>query len=208
VSRYQRPWWLFVNKSAGLITTVRADSSLHEQNFLIRGEPLVQGLAWLTWGPLAALLMVIILTGLAIGFNIKEQTALIRGLFIALYLGLPALGWVGATIITNTLSKKYLQAEREAEAQECLIRLQPAPGELFYRMNPPGREETLLYQDIREVRVDAAIGSRDGRTRLILDTRYGPVTLLNETLGSQPQKLDLAREIQQSLKNHTPTLEG
>jgi hypothetical protein len=194
-----------VNKSAGLISSVQVESRLHEQRFFIRGEPLVQGLAWLIWSPLATLLVIIILTGLAIAFNIKEQSAPMRGLFIILFLGLPTVAWVAATAVTHYLSKKYLQAEREAEAQECLIRLHPQQGELFYKITPPGQEEKLLYGDIHEVRVDPAIGSRDGRVCLILDTPYGSVMLLNETLGTQSQKLDLAREIQRSLNNFLGT---
>ena len=55
MSSYQRPWWLIVNKPAGLITTVKEETDSGERVFIIRGEPLVQGLVWLTWGPTTAL---------------------------------------------------------------------------------------------------------------------------------------------------------
>jgi hypothetical protein len=180
------------------------ETSPHEQRFIIRGEPLVQGLSWLTWGPLAALLVIAVLTGFAIALNVREQSAPVRGLFIVLFLGLPVLAWVSATLMTGQLSKKYLEAERSADAQECLIRLQPEQGEFFYRTGAATQEQRLPYERIRQVKVDSPIGARDGKAVcLVLDTDHGPIILLNEKLGTQNQKVDLAREIQQSLNLYT-----
>jgi hypothetical protein len=179
---------------------VLVETRPQEQRFVIRGEPLIQGLSWLTWGPLAALLVITLLTGLAIALDVREQSAPVRGLFIILFLGAPVLAWVGATILTNQLSKKYIERERQAEIRESLIRLLPERGELFYQTGPASPEERLAYEHVRQVKVDSAIGGRDGKAAcLLLETDYGPIILLNETLGNQNQKLDLAREIQQSL---------
>ncbi len=83
MSKYQRPWWLLVNKSAGLITTIQEETGLNERVFIVRGEPMVRGLAWLIWGPAGALLVITILTGLAVGLNVREQGGLTRMLFVA-----------------------------------------------------------------------------------------------------------------------------
>ena len=66
MAQYQRPWWLIVNKTDKLTTIIREEAHLGERIFVIRGEPLVQGLAWLIWGPGAALLVVGALIWLAI----------------------------------------------------------------------------------------------------------------------------------------------
>jgi hypothetical protein len=193
-----------VNKPAGLITTVRVETSPSEQRFIIRGEPLIQGLSWLTWGPLATLIVIVILTGLAVALNVKEEKASVRALFIFLFLASPTLAWVGATFAANHFSKKHIEAEREAEARQCLIRLQPERGEFFYQTGALVREERLAYERIRKVMVDSAIGARDGKAVcLLLETDYGPLILLDETLGTQAQKVDLARQIQYSLNLHT-----
>ena len=73
MNNYQRPWWLVVNKSAGLATTIQEEAYPGERIFIIRGKPLVQGLAWLTWGPGGALLAVVILAWLAIAFKVNVQ---------------------------------------------------------------------------------------------------------------------------------------
>ena len=39
----KRPWWLLVNKPAGLITTVKEESHPGERVFIIHSEPMVQG---------------------------------------------------------------------------------------------------------------------------------------------------------------------
>ena len=89
----QRPWWLWASKSHKLSTTVREESTVTGPVYIIRGEPIIQGLTWLVWGPLSALAVIIILTGLAIVFEAKEQTLLVRALFILAFLGLPAVAW-------------------------------------------------------------------------------------------------------------------
>jgi Zn-dependent peptidase ImmA (M78 family) len=45
------------------------------------------------------------------------------------------------------------------------------------------------------------IGGHDRQALLLtLETERGPIILLNENLGTQNQKMDLAHEIQQALK--------
>ena len=122
MSNYQRPWWLMVNKPPGLITTVQEESQPGERIFVIHGEPLVQGLAWLTWGPVTAVLVVGLLTGLALAINVREQTAFIRGGMVMAFLGLPALAWIGVTLLVNRLSQKHLHKNLGAPGELCFIR--------------------------------------------------------------------------------------
>jgi hypothetical protein len=198
---YRRPWWLVVNKPAGLVTTVREEFNLGDQIFIIRGEPFVQGLAWLTWGPVGALLAVLILTWLAITLDVKEQAGTIRALFIIAFLGLPALAWGGVALALNRLSEKHLQAERQAEAEECVIRLNQKQRELFYQTTTSLTEKKVAYDHIRQARLAHPIGQRDAKVlRLILETDEGTVVLLSETLGTHAQKTDLAHKLQAALK--------
>jgi hypothetical protein len=194
---YRRPWWLVVNKPAGLVTTVQEEFKPGEQIFIIRGEPLVQGLAWLTWGPVGALLIVLILTWLAIVLNVREQPRTIQALFIVAFLGLPALAWAGVALTLNRLSEKHLQAERQAEAEECVIRLNQKQRELFYQTGPSSPEKKVAYDHIRQARVAQSIDGRKAKAqRLILETREETVVLLSEALGTLAQKIDLAHKIQ------------
>lgn len=203
MNNYQRPWWLIVNRPAGLVTTVEEKPGPGERVFIIRGEPVVQGLAWLTWGPVSALLAVVVLAGLAISFEVKAQSGLVRALFTAAFLALPALAWAATTIVLTRLSKKYLDRERQASVQECAIRLNQNEGELFYRTSAHPDEKKVAYHEIRQARVAYPLGERQGTPRLILETDGGPLILLNEALGSQTQKVDLANEIQTALKAYS-----
>ncbi len=200
ISNYRRPWWLLVNKPAGLITTEQEESNPGERIFIIRGEPLVQGLAWLTWGPVAALLAGVILAGLAVSFDVRDQSGAMRAFFVAAFLILPALAWGGATVALTRLSARHLQAERQADSQECIIRLNQKRGELFYQTTAHPQSKKLAYNDIRQVRLAYPLGQRGKAPRLTLDTNEGAAVLLDETLATQAQKSDLANEIQQALK--------
>ncbi|MCL4303553.1 MAG: hypothetical protein KJ077_48150 [Anaerolineae bacterium] len=201
---YRRPWWLIVNKSAQLITTVQEETRPGERVFTIRGEPLVQGLGWLTWGPAGALLVILILAGLAAGLGISQQGWGLKAVFIVAFLALPALTWGVVALALVRLSAKFVQAERQAEAQCCLIRLDQRQGELFYQASSQPQGETLAYQEIRQAKVTHPIGGRDYQALLLtLETERGPIILLNENLGTQNQKMDLAHEIQQALQAYT-----
>lgn len=201
---YRRPWWLVVNKSGRLITTVHEETRPGERVFTIRGEPLVQGLGWLTWGPVAALLVILILAGLAVGLGINERGWGIKAVFIAAFLGLPALAWGGVALAMTRLSAKFVQAERQAEAQGCLIRLDQKQGELFYQGSAQAEGTVIAYEHIRQAKVTHPIGGRDQQALLlVLETEHGPVILLNESLGTQNQKMDLAHEVQQAVKDYS-----
>jgi hypothetical protein len=203
-SSYRRPWWLVVNKSARLISTVQEETSPGERIFIIRGEPLIQGLGWLIWGPVGALVVILLLVGLAIALGISEQSWGTKAIFVSAFLVLPALTWGGIAAVLIYLSKKFLQAERQAEAQMCTIRLNQNQGELTYQTSAQSHPEKLAYQHIRQAKVTQPIGGRDLRTlHLTLETPNGPVILLNESLGTQNQKMDLAHEIQQALKDYS-----
>jgi hypothetical protein len=201
---YRRPWWLIVNKSARLITTVQEETRPGERVFIIRGEPLIQSLGWLTWGPVGAVVVILLIAGLAMALGINERGWGIKAIFVVAFLALPALVWSGVAVALIYLSKKFLQAERQAEAQACTIRLNQNQGELTYQTLAQPQPEKLAYQHIRQARVTHPIGGRDAHAlHLTLETHKGPVILLNEALGTQNQKMDLAHEIQQALKDYS-----
>jgi hypothetical protein len=203
VSEYRRPWWLLLNKGAGLVTTVQEEAKPGEQSFIIRGEPLVQGLAWLIWGPVAALLTILVLTWLAVTLNIREQSGTMRVFFIGLFLIIPALVWGGVILMMAQLSKKHVQAIRQAEAQSCTIYLRQRAGELLYQTSAPPTEGKVAYQHIQQAKVTYPIGERGGqKTLLTLKTDEGPLILLNENLGTPAQKNDLAQKIQYALETY------
>lgn len=204
MSNYQRPWWLIVNKPAGLVCTVQEETKPGEQVFIIRGEPVVQGLVWLTWGPVAALLVVVVLAGLAINLNVKEQIGAMKALFVVAFFGLPAVAWGIATIVLNWLAKKHLQLERQAGRQQGVIRLNQERGELYYQTTAHPQETRLAYQAIRQPRISYSFGEQQHQTgRLTLDTDNGPVVLLNEELGTRAQKIDLADQVRTALNAYS-----
>ena len=204
MGEYRRPWWLVVNKSAGLVTKIQEEAGPGERIFIIRGEPLVQGLAWMTWGPLAALSAVTVMTMLAISLEVRAQSGIVQAWVVAGFLILPALAWAGAAVILNRLSARHLRAERLSGSQECVIRLNHAAGEFVYQTTTHSPEKKLAYTDIHQARVTSlAEHPNNQATRLMLETSEGPVVLLNEALGTQTQKADLAAEIQHALKRYT-----
>ncbi|MDX1523900.1 MAG: hypothetical protein R3264_19890, partial [Anaerolineae bacterium] len=99
MSHHQRPWWLVVNQSGGFITTIQEESEPGKQRFLVRGEPFIQGLAWLIWGPVGALIGVTLMTAIAIFFDIRSQSWLIKSLFIGIFLVVPGVLWIAFTVL-------------------------------------------------------------------------------------------------------------
>lgn len=198
---YRRPWWLVVNKSAKLLTTVREEVRPGERVFVIHGEPLVQGLGWLIWGPAGALVVILGLAGVAVAFEINQQGWGVKALLIVAFLALPAVVWAGVALLVNRWSARHVQAERQLETQECVIRLDQQRRELSFCTTAQPTEIKLPYEQIRQAKVAHPIGGRDGMTvQLMLETLQGPLIVLNEALGTLNQKMDLAQEIQQALQ--------
>lgn len=203
MSEPHRPWWLLLNKPPGLVTTISDQSRPGERVFVIRGEPIVQGLAWLVWGPVAALLVIAGLTSLAIAFNLQQQPGLLRLLFVGAYLGLPALAWGLAVIITNQRSAKYVQAIQAAETRQCTICLNQREGKLMCQP-ADGEPVELRYEQIERVYVSPSLGAQDSKAvNLALETTDSTLVLLNNLLGSHAQKADLALEIETALQKFT-----
>lgn len=200
MSQTERPWWLLVNKSAGLVTSVQEAHTPGEQTFIVQGEPVVQGLAWLTWGPAGALLGILLMTGAAIAFDISERSWLLKFGFITAFMMVPALLWGVVALLTSRLARRYLDIAREAGRQSCTIRLNQPKAQLSFLADTSAVETTVQYADIQQAEVTYPIGDRGGKRALLtLQTKQGPLTLLNETLGSQTQKTDLAEKIEAAL---------
>ncbi len=201
---YKRPWWLMVNKPPGLITTVSEETSPPHRIFTVQGQPLIQGLAWLTWGPAGAVLTVTILAVVALMLNVKEQSMLARGIIIAAFLILPALVWGAVTMAMTRLARPHLQAEQAADRQSCVIRLNQNLGQITIESNAEGRNFSLAYTDVRQARLTPVVGAKNlNASQLTLETVNGPIIVLPEMLGNQAQKADLANIIQTALQSYT-----
>ncbi len=200
MSAGRRPWWLLIYKPEGLVTTIEDQSRPGERVFVIRGEPMVRALAWLTCGPVAALLAIAALTVLAVAINSQAQPGLVRLLLVGAFLALPALAWVAAIVVANRISGQYVRAIKEAETQECVIRLNQKDGTFSCK---PARGEwfELRYEQILRARVVPALGAQNSAAvNLILETSDGPLVLLNDRVGNHAQKADVAQEIEIALQ--------
>jgi hypothetical protein len=138
---------------------------------------------------------------MALAFNVREQSGVARGAMVAAFVGLPALAWIGTTLLLGRLSRKHLRAERQADSQKSVIRLCQDERELRFQPPNDSEEHRLSYGNIQQVKVTRPIGEQVGKNaRLTLYTSDGPITLLNETLGTHLQKVDLANEIQKVIQ--------
>lgn len=203
MNTHQRPWWLFVHKSSVLVTHIEDRSRPGERVFVIRGEPVVKGLAWLTCGPLSALAVIALLTGVAVAVNMRELPGLTRMLFVAALLGLPALVWGLTVFVTSRMSAQHIQAIKDASSKTCVIKLRPKTGEMAVKTVYSDHEDTLSFAEVQRARVAPAIGAKDGKAVVLsLETDDGPLVLLDESLGNHNQKADLAQAIQSALKKY------
>ena len=203
MSGYQRPWWLIVHTSARLVTTIRDESVPGQRTFVVKGEPTVQGVTWLTCGPAAALAIIAVLVVIAVAWNVQSQSAVIRALFVGAFLGLPPLFWGLTVVIANSLSARHLAAIRQAESQVCTITLNQGNGTLAYENSRQKRETVIPYHQIQRVHVTPAIGAVDGtQVYLTLETDEGALVLLNEEVGNHNQKADLALTIEKTIKKY------
>jgi hypothetical protein len=94
-----------------------------------------------------------------------------------------------------------VQAERQAERQDCTIRINRQNGELGFSGSAQPEEIHLPFAHIQQARTSHALGGRGAKAvRLTLETSDGSLILLNESLGTPAQKADLAAAIQEALR--------
>ena len=202
MSSAHRPWWLLVNQPPGLITTLEEQATPAERGWVITGQPLVQGLAWLTCGPVSALLVIAVLVGAAIVMKATEMPAIAKAGFIAAFLALPALAWGVTIVLANKLSAPHLAAIRQAQTRRATIRWDRGLGQLLYSSDSAS-EQRLDFSQMRRVYAAPGIGARDvSQVCLVVETDFGPVILLNEALGSPAQKAALAEALEIERQNY------
>ncbi len=203
MSQYKPPWWLPMSKSVGLVTTIQEETKPGVRTFIVRGEPTTQGLAWLTWGPAAAVVAVLVITVFAITLDVREQSGAMRALFIGLFLIVPAVSWWIVMTVFSRISQRHVDAARSADAKICSIQLHQDEGILRYQTTQPVTKEQVSFRHIQQAKLEAPVGERDSKkVKLTLETHQGPIVLLNEALGTRTQKLDLANIIQEAIDRH------
>jgi hypothetical protein len=181
-----------------LETTLKEDHQPGLKRFIVEGYPQFRSLTWITYGPVLAVIAVIILGGLAWSMDIRTQPSATKMTFVCLMVLVPLLLWaVGAGLI-NLLVSRALQQERIATSRRVEINLDLAEKTLRLNEGQPINFEAIsnfklmtsngvYYEPQEEI---------SPLVQLMMDTNQGQQMILSKELGSTPQKLQLASQLQ------------
>ncbi len=194
----QRPWWLFAMQMPLLDTILREDHQSEQKRFIIEGQPVIKNLSWITYGPIAAVLT-LLLVGAAtwmLGVNGQAKTT---KLAFACLLGLsPLIAWAMAGAAVGKISQVYINRQIKADAQRAVISLGLNEKALQLNESPP-----ISFDDIEGFKLISDSGvyysPGDGAitiVNLVMNTKQGQITLLPKKLGSLKQKLQLVSQLE------------
>ena len=145
-----------------------------------------------------AVIGVIILGGLAWSMDIRAQPSATKMTFVCLMVLVPLLLWAIGALLINLLVKRALQQETTATSQRVEINLDLAEQTLRLNEGQPIRFEAIsdfklmtsngvYYEPQEEI---------SPLVQLIMETNQGQIMILPKELGSTPQKLQLASQLQ------------
>ena len=193
-----RPWWLFAMQMSLLDTTIREDHHPDKKRYIIAGKPVIKNLSWIVYGPVFAVLAVLVVGALSWALAINRQDATLRLIFVCFLALSPALAWAVMGAVMNKVSQRYLDAEVEAKKQRVEIEL-----DLATRALQKDNEFPISFDDIEDFKLvsDSGVYYTPGENsvtivNLIANTRQGKVTLLPKALGSLKQKLQIISELE------------
>jgi hypothetical protein len=197
LNRYQRPWWVWALRLPALKTTLHEDHRPGHKRFIIEGEPQFKSMAWVTYGPALAVVAVVIMGGLAWALEIRQQSIMIKTLFVCLTIILPMLVWIMASALINSLVERALQQEAAAMKERVQLDL-----DLTARTLRVDETTSIPFDEIADFKLMSNGGiyyqPHDEMVPLVylmMETKQGQKTLLKQGLGTVQQKLELISQL-------------
>ena len=197
MNQYQRPWWAWALRLPALKTTLHEDHRPGYKRFIIEGEPQFKSMAWVTYGPALAVVVVVIMGGLAWALEIRQQSIMIKTLFVCLTILLPMLVWIMGSALMNRLVERALQHEATATKERVELEL-----DLTARTLRLDGTTLIPFDEIADFKLMSNGGAYYQPheeivplVHLMLDTKQGQKTLLKQELGTVQQKLELISQL-------------
>ena len=197
-----RPWWLFAMQMSLLDTTIKEDHQPDKKRYIIAGKPVIKNLSWIVYGPVFAVLAVLLVGVLSWALAINRQDATLKLIFVCFLALSPALAWGVMGAVMNKLSQRYLDAEVDAKKQRVELEL-----DMTTRALQKDNELPVSFDDIEDFKLvaDSGVYYTPGENsvtivNLIANTRQGKVTLLPKQLGSLRQKLQLLSQLEAAVQ--------
>jgi len=199
----QRPWWLFAMQMPLLDTILREDHKPGQKRFIIEGKPVIKNLSWITYGPIAAVLALLLVGALTWLLGVNDQAKTTKLAFVCLLGVSPLIAWALAGALIGKTAQVYINRQIEANTQRAVIALDLNEKSLQLDETPP-----TPFADIEGFKLisDSGVYYSPGEdavtiVNLIMNTKQGQATLLPKELGSLKQKLQLVSQLEARMKD-------
>ena len=194
----KRPWWALALQLPSLKTTLSEAEQDQQTLFEITGEPVLRGLAWITYGPLMAVVGVFVVGSLAWSLEISEQSGTNRALFACFMFVLPIIFWGIGGAAANKLMAKSLARQAAANTERVRIAVDSTAQTIQINQDTP-----IPFAAVRSFKLITDSGveyapnaETNPPAHLILDSKRGQITLLKKSMGTAQQKQQLVSKIE------------
>ncbi|OQY44209.1 MAG: hypothetical protein B6242_13205 [Anaerolineaceae bacterium 4572_78] len=195
----KRPWWVLAVQMPVLKTTIHEYH--RQQKFVIMGEPIIQSLTWIVYGPLFALSSIVIYTVLAWNFEVNTQSLALRLSASCAFILVPMIAWFVGAFIMSKITEPYINRQIKANIQHVEITIDFTKDILQLNKNKAIPLENIA--DLQLISDRGEIYSHDAEynplLNLIMTTDDEKITILSKELGTRLQKLDLLNKLEKLL---------
>lgn len=194
---YKRPWYALAMQLPGLETTLNETQDGPIKRYVIQGKPELRSLAWVAYGPLSAVVGVIVMGIAAWALQVSDQTTGNKIAFACVMFSLPVIFWFAGGWLASKLMEKPLLKQREAHTETVEITIDTATQSIAVNEEP-----SMPFTDVSAFKLVTDAGFDYEATEesspmatLIMDTRQGQITLVRKALGTSQQKQQLASKL-------------
>lgn len=194
---YKRPWYALAMQLPGLETTLNETQDGPVKRFLIEGKPVLRSLAWVAYGPLSAVIGVIVMGILAWALQVSNLEMGNKILFVCFMFALPVMFWFIGGWLASKLMEKPLLKQRESHTQIVKITIDTEAQSIMVNDDPPlSYDQVQAFKLVSDAGFDyEATEEASPMATLIMDTTQGQITLLPKTMGTGQQKQQLASKL-------------
>ncbi|MEM7033664.1 MAG: hypothetical protein AAF629_29215 [Chloroflexota bacterium] len=198
MTTYKRPWWAIARQLPAFKATLQEDHQVTIKRHIVAGEPIILSFAWITYGPLFAVIGVAILTVVAWYIDISDQAMSNRIIFACSMLAFPAILWVVGGFVSSRFIQRFLDREIQSKVEHTTITLDIEKQTLTVDQLSP-----IDFAEIRAFKLVSDSGfayepdeDSNPLVHLVMETSQGQVTILEKYLSTAQQKLQLISKLE------------
>ena len=197
-----RPWWALSMQLPLLDTQITQQATPSGKKFTITGTPVLRGFHWIIYGPLAGVILAVLVAALAWTMEVRGAETGTKIGAACLIGAAPLIGWGIGGWLAGKIIEPILAKVAQENVQTAIIAI-----DLEKQIIQLNQEATIPIESIRQWMLVTPTGAQHlpGATTgaavsLVVETDSGHIVLLPQSLGTSGQKQQLLTQLRAAIE--------